>query len=175
MRGFYNSGPTTGIACAQVAFKCVTSPTDYPMNDGSFRNLKVVSAARQHRQRGTPGADALVDDISDDGGRHHLQGARPKQFPIRSSPATTPIFAWRCSTAFYADSKQLFITSFGPLGGGWGAKRSEDGVSATVCINDGDTHNSPNEQLEAKFPLLVERHALIRIPAVPVVTAAAWG
>ena len=49
----------------------------------------------------------------------------------------------------------------GPLGGGWGAKRSEDGVSATVCINDGDTHNSPSEQVEAKFPVVVERYALV--------------
>jgi N-methylhydantoinase B len=49
----------------------------------------------------------------------------------------------------------------GPLGGGWGAKMSEDGVSGTVCLNDGDTHNSPREQLETKFPLLVERYALI--------------
>ena len=32
---------------------------------------------------------------------------------------------------------------------------------ATVCINDGDTHNSPNEQAEAKFPLVVERYALV--------------
>jgi N-methylhydantoinase B len=38
---------------------------------------------------------------------------------------------------------------------------SEDGVSATVCINDGDTHNSPNEQTEAKFPIVVENYALI--------------
>ena len=29
------------------------------------------------------------------------------------------------------------------VGGGWGAKSSEDGVSVTVCINDGDTHNTP--------------------------------
>ena len=34
-------------------------------------------------------------------------------------------------------------------------------MSATVCINDGDTHNSPSEQSEAKFPLVVERYALI--------------
>ena len=33
-------------------------------------------------------------------------------------------------------------------------------MSATVCINDGDTHNSPTEQLEAKYPVLVERYAL---------------
>src|SRR5262249_58776505 len=42
VRGFYNSGITTGYACAQVAYKCLTSPTDYPINDGSFRSLKTV-------------------------------------------------------------------------------------------------------------------------------------
>jgi N-methylhydantoinase B len=57
--------------------------------------------------------------------------------------------------------RRLFIGILGPLGGGWGAKLREDGVSATVCLNDGDTHNSPVEQLEAKYPLLVERHALV--------------
>ena len=72
---FYNSGPTTGIACAQVAFKCVTSPTDYPVNDGSFRNLKVILPPGRIVSADAPGADALVDDIPDDGGRHHLQGA----------------------------------------------------------------------------------------------------
>src|SRR5262249_62025479 len=38
---------------------------------------------------------------------------------------------------------------------------NEDGVSATVCINDGDTHNGPNEQAEAKFPLVVESYQLV--------------
>jgi N-methylhydantoinase B len=37
---------------------------------------------------------------------------------------------------------------------------SEDGMSATVCLNDGVTHNSPIEQAEVKFPVLVESHAL---------------
>jgi N-methylhydantoinase B len=58
-------------------------------------------------------------------------------------------------------TREFFIGGFGPLGGGWGAKRSEDGVSATVCINDGDTHNAPCEQVETKMPVMVERHALI--------------
>src|SRR5262249_57759511 len=57
-------------------------------------------------------------------------------------------------------SQEFFIANFGPLGGGWGAKHDEDGVSATVCINDGDTHNGPNEQAEAKFPLVVEAYRL---------------
>ena len=42
VRGFYNSGITTGFACSQVAYKCLTSPTDYPINDGSFRSLKAI-------------------------------------------------------------------------------------------------------------------------------------
>jgi N-methylhydantoinase B len=42
VRGFYNSGFTTGVACAQVAYKCLTTPTDYPVNDGSFRPLEVI-------------------------------------------------------------------------------------------------------------------------------------
>ena len=46
-------------------------------------------------------------------------------------------------------TREFYIGTFGPLGGGWGAKKTEDGVSATVCLNDGDTHNGPNEQAES--------------------------
>jgi N-methylhydantoinase B len=58
-------------------------------------------------------------------------------------------------------TREFFIGNFGPLGGGWGAKLGEDGVSGTVCINDGDTHNGPNEQAEVKNPIVVERYALV--------------
>lgn len=53
VKGFYNSGSTAGRSAAQVAFKCVTSGLDLPINDGTFRALdivlppgKVVSAER---------------------------------------------------------------------------------------------------------------------------------
>jgi N-methylhydantoinase B len=55
---------------------------------------------------------------------------------------------------------RFFIANKSSLGGGWGAKHNEDGMSAVVCINAGDTHNSPCEQMEAKYPLLFERHSL---------------
>ena len=62
--GFYNSGETAGLSCCQVAFKCLTSPLDLPINDGQFRAIdvvlppgKVVSAVR-------PVGDAHVDDCS---------------------------------------------------------------------------------------------------------------
>ena len=161
VRGFYNSGITTGHACAQVAYKCITSPTDYPINDGSFRSLKIDRAARPGGERDAAGADALVDDLPDDDRRHDLQGAGTRRSPTASSPATMPTCWSPPATASTRSRSEFFIANFGPLGGGWGAKHNEDGVSATVCINDGDTHNSPNEQAEAKFPLVVENYRLV--------------
>jgi N-methylhydantoinase B len=160
VRGFYNSGITTGHACAQVAYKCLTSPTDYPINDGSFRSLtaivppgRIVSAVRPAPMRWWMTFPmTIVDTVF---------------------KALTPAIPDRVIAGHHADllaasfyginprGNEFFIGNFGPLGGGWGAKRSEDGVSGTVCINDGDTHNSPNEQVEQKFPVVVERYALI--------------
>jgi N-methylhydantoinase B len=54
----------------------------------------------------------------------------------------------------------FYIYLGGLIGGGWGAKHNGDGSNATIAMNDGDTHNGPSEQVEAKYPLLVERYAL---------------
>jgi N-methylhydantoinase B len=160
VRGFYNSGITTGYACTQVAYKCLTSPTDYPINDGSFRSLttivppgRVISATRPAPMRWWMTFPmTIVDTVF---------------------KALAPAIPDRVIAGHHADllvaqfhginprTNEFFLGNFGPLGGGWGAKRSEDGVSGTVAINDGDTHNGPNEQTEAKFPLVVERYALI--------------
>ncbi len=160
VRGFFNSGVTTGFGCTQVAYKCITSPRDYPINDGSFRSLtsivppgRIVSAVRPAPMRQWMTfpmtiidtvfkalAPAIPDRVI--AGHHadlmsaNLHGINPKR-------------------------REFFIGGFGPLGGGWGAKRNEDGVSATVCLNDGDTHNAPCEQVETKIPVVVERHALV--------------
>jgi N-methylhydantoinase B len=161
VRGFYNSGSTTGNACAQVAFKCVTSPTDYPINDGSFRNLKVilppgsiVSAVRPAPMRWWMTFPMTVVDT--------VFKALAKAIPDQVIAGHHADLCVALLDGFYPDNGKLFITSMGPLGGGWGAKRREDGVSATVCINDGDTHNNPIEQFEAKYPVMVESLSLIR-------------
>jgi N-methylhydantoinase B len=160
VRGFYNSGVTTGHACAQVAYKCLTSPTDYPINDGSFRSLtsivppgRVVSAVRPAPMRWWMTYPmTIVDTIF-----KALAPAIPERV-IAGHHADLLVAACH---GINPTSSEFFIANFGPLGGGWGAKQKEDGVSATVCINDGDTHNSPNEQAEAKFPLVVESYRLV--------------
>jgi len=149
--GFYNSGITTAHACAQVAYKCITSPTDYPINDGSFRSLKViippgkiVSATRPAPMR--------------------LWMTYPMTIVDTVFKALAPVIPERVIAGHHADllicalhginpkQSEFFIANFGPLGGGWGAKHSEDGVSGTVSINDGDTHNSPERAVGSEIP-----------------------
>src|SRR5205814_1790256 len=160
VRGFYNSGITTGHACAQVACKCITSPTDYPINDGSFRNLKVIVP---------PGR--IVSAVRPAPMRWWM--TYPMTIVDTIFKALAPVIPDRVIAGHHADlliaalhginpkTSEFFIANFGPLGGGWGAKRSEDGVCSTVCINDGDSHNSANAQEEAKSPLIVVRHAVV--------------
>jgi N-methylhydantoinase B len=160
VRGFYNSGITTGYACAQVAYKCLTSPTDYPINDGSFRSLKVivppgriVSAVRPAPMRWWMTYPMTIVDT--------IFKALAPAIPDRVIAGHHADLLVAATHGINTQTSEFFIANFGPLGGGWGAKRGEDGVSGTVCINDGDTHNSPNEQAEVKFPLVVERYALV--------------
>jgi N-methylhydantoinase B len=40
--GFYNSGITAGRSAAELVFKCITAPLLLPINDGSFRPLKII-------------------------------------------------------------------------------------------------------------------------------------
>jgi N-methylhydantoinase B len=159
VRGFYNSGFTTGIACAQVAYKCLTTPTDYPVNDGSFRPLKVimpmgtvVSAERPFPMRVWMTIPMTVIDT--------IFKALAPAIPDRSIAAHHADLVFPNIHGISPEDGRLFIVGIGPLGGGWGAKSKEDGVSVTVCINDGDTHNSPTEQLESKYPVLVESYSI---------------
>jgi N-methylhydantoinase B len=159
VRGFYNSGITTGIACAQVAYKCLTTPTDYPVNDGSFRPLKVImpmgrviSAERPFPMRVWMTFPMTVIDT--------IFKALANAIPDRVIAGHHADLVFPNIHGISANDGRLFIVGIGPLGGGWGAKKSEDGISATVCMNDGDTHNSPTEQLESKYPVLVERYSL---------------
>jgi N-methylhydantoinase B len=62
---------------------------------------------------------------------------------------------------FSEKTRRLIIAGISQTGGGWGAKRNEDGVSATIAMNDGDTHNTPSEMLEIKYPFVVERYELV--------------
>ena len=158
VRGFYNSGRTTAFGCSQVAYKCLTSPTDYPVNDGSFRSLeviippgKVISAVRPAPMRWWMTFPMTVIDTV-----------------IKSMATAIP---QRVAAAHHADlilaslhgiaNGKFIYAGISHVGGGWGAKYNEDGVNCTIAMNDGDTHNGPVEMTEVKSPCVIERYELV--------------
>jgi N-methylhydantoinase B len=159
VRGAFNSAHTTGVGCAQLAFKCLTSPTDYPINDGSLRPLKVVttpgtivSAVRPAAMRNWMSFPMTVADT--------ILRAMEKAIPQRTIAGHFADLMVASYNGISPKDGRFFIANTGPMGGGWGAKHNEDGMNATVCLNDGDTHISPCEQVEAKYPVLFRNHAL---------------
>ncbi len=157
--GFYNSGETAGRSSCQVAFKCLTSPLDLPINDGQFRALDIVLPPGRVVSAQKPAA-------------MRMWMTYPMTVVDTILKALAPALPTQVSAAHHADlvvgrvngrrpkDNSFYIYLGGLIGGGWGAKHNSDGMSATIAINDGDTHNGPSEQVEAKYPLLVERYAL---------------
>ena len=157
VKGFYNSN--AGVACAQVAFKCIALPTEYPINDGGFRPLKVNLP---------PGT--VVSAVHP--APYRLWMTYPITVVDTIFKALSPAIPDRVIAGHHADLLTANINGINPrdgrlwlylgglIGGGWGAKSDEDGVNGTICINDGDTHNGPSEQVENKFPLLVHSYSL---------------
>jgi N-methylhydantoinase B len=161
--GFYNSGPTAGRSAAEVAFKFLTTPTLYPINDGALRSLNIVLPPGRIISATKPSAMRWWMTV-------------PMTVVDTIFKALAPVCPERVMAGHHADLNPggaygfinpetggLYAGSGGGIGlagGGFGAKFDEDGVSATVCLNDGDTHNSPVEAGEAKAPIVVTRRAL---------------
>jgi|SRR3984885_7580723 len=157
--GFYNSGETAGRSCCQVAFKCLTSAVELPINDGQFRPLnvilppgRVVSAVKPSAMRMWMTFPMTVIDT--------IFKALAPAMPKRVIAAHHADLVVARINGRHPSNNSFYIYLGGLVGGGWGAKHDSDGVNATICINDGDTHNGPTEQVEAKYPLLVERYSL---------------
>lgn len=161
--GYFNSGPTAGRSAAEVAFKYLTSPTLLPINEGSFRPLKIVLPPGRIVSATKPAAVRMwmtvpmtvVDTVfkalatASPGlviAGHHADLALVHGYGIDPASGRSTIF------------REPGMT--GLSGGGWGAVVDRDGQSATVCLNDGDTHNTPVEAAEAKSPFVILRRAL---------------
>jgi N-methylhydantoinase B len=158
--GYFNSGQTAGRSAAQVAFKCLTSPLLYPINDGSFAPLRIILPPGRVVSATKPAAVRMwmtipmtvVDTII-----HAMAPAMPdKVLAGHHADLMTNMF-------FGSDPRtgRFFVGAPGNPGGGWGARHNADGMNVVVCINDGDTHNRPVEAVEARYPMIVEEYSLL--------------
>lgn len=158
--GYYNSGATAGRSCAQVAFKCLTSPTLFPINEGSFRPLKIILPPGRVVSAEKPGAVrwwmtipmTIVDTIF-----RALAPAIPDRVIAGHHADILVPFMYGTD----ARNGRFFIDPvIGMVGGGWGATSRHDGMNATICLNDGDTHNVPVEACEVRNPYITEYYRL---------------
>ena len=142
------------LAGARVAYKALTGPLD-PVNEGSFRALKVVIPEGNIMMARFPApmsgwsyivptvVDAIVAALAKanpDGvpaGHHGLLGGSVVFFGVH--PGT---------------KKRFVVQSI--EGGGWGGRPFEDGVSGTVSVCQGDVRNGSIEGIELKCPVVVE-------------------
>ncbi|QKW33265.1 hydantoinase B/oxoprolinase family protein [Actinomadura sp. NAK00032] len=160
--GYFNSGATAGRSAAQVAFKCLTSPDEYPINHGSLRPLRVVlppgtvvSAVKPAAMRLWMTYPMTVVDC--------VFRAMADVVPGTSIAGHHADLGMSHTYGVDEATGRFFQFYGGPQGGGWGATSLADGQSATMCVNDGDTHNAPVEVVEAKYPMVtVEEYALVQ-------------
>jgi N-methylhydantoinase B len=145
-------------AAARVAYKALTGPLE-PVNEGSFGALKVIIPEGNIMMARYPapmsGWSLIVPTVVDTiikalgtamrdrvpAGHHGLLGGSIVFFGV------------------HPKTKRRFVVQ-SIEGGGWGGRPTEDGVSGTVSVCQGDVRNASIEGIELKCPVLVESRAL---------------
>lgn len=156
--GYFNSGVAAGKSACQVAFTCLTTPLELPINAGAFRPLSVVLPPGRVVSAVRPAAMQWWMTI-------------PVTVVDTVIKALAPAMPDRVIAGHHADLNIASLSGVDPAGrffydlvnipgGGWGAGAGFDGMPATVCINDGDTHNTPVEANESRLPIVVHRYGL---------------
>jgi len=146
------------LAGARVAYKALTGPLE-PVNEGSFRALKVIIPEGSIMMARFPApmagwsiivptvVDAIVKALAPamrdrvPAGHHGLLGGAVVFFGVH--PKTR---------------RRFVVQSI--EGGGWGGRPFEDGEPATVSVCQGDVRNGSIEGIELKCPVLVEGRSL---------------
>jgi N-methylhydantoinase B len=146
------------LAGAYIAYKGLTGALE-PVNEGSFRALKVVIQEGNLMMAQFPAPMAawsrmlptVVDTILT-----ALADAMPARIPAAHMGTLGGALAF-----FGKDpvtNRNFVLQTI--EGGGWGARPWEDGESASVSVCQGDVRNAPVETIELKTPVIVKRRSL---------------
>jgi N-methylhydantoinase B len=145
-------------AAARVAYKALTGPLE-PVNEGSFRALKVIIPEGNIMMARFPApmagwsvivptvVDTIIRGLGDamrdrvPAGHHGLLGGSIVFFGV------------------HPKTKRRFVVQ-SIEGGGWGGRPFEDGASGSVSVCQGDVRNASIEGIELKCPVVVESRGL---------------
>jgi N-methylhydantoinase B len=146
------------LAAPLIAYKALTTPAE-PINEGAFRALKIEIQEGNYMMAKHPAAMAswgrtlptVVDTIF-----LALEPALRGRLPAAHMGVLGgPIVFFGHDPR----TRQPFVTQ-SIEGGGWGARPTGDGESASVSVCQGDVRNAPIEKMELRWPILVRRREL---------------
>jgi N-methylhydantoinase B len=145
-------------AAARVAYKALTGPLE-PVNEGSFRALKVVIPEGNVMMAKYPAPmsswSTIVPTVVDT-----IIKALAEAMPDRVPAAHHGLLGG--SIVFFGvhpkTQRRFVVQSI--EGGGWGGRPGEDGISGTVSVCQGDVRNGSMEGIELKCPVLIEGRVL---------------
>jgi N-methylhydantoinase B len=155
-RGAINSRTLAG---AYIAYKAITTPKE-ALNEGSFRALHVEIQEGNVMMARYPAPMAswsLILPSVVDVVLRALAPALPDRIPaahMGTMGGAQLTFIGRHPRT----GKGFVVQSID--GGGWGGRPWGDGASASVSVCQGDVRNAPIENLELKYPILVESRGL---------------
>jgi N-methylhydantoinase B len=145
-------------AGARVAYKALTGPLD-PVNEGSFRALKVIIPEGNIMMARFPapmaGWSGIVPTVVD-AIVAALAGAMPERVPAGHHGLLGGAVVF---FGTHPKTRRRFVVQ-SIEGGGWGGRPFEDGVSGTVSVCQGDVRNGSIEGIELKCPVVVESREL---------------
>jgi len=146
------------LAGARVAYKALTGPSD-PVNEGSFRALKVVIPEGSIMMAKYPapmsGWSGIIPTVVDTVIKS-LAPAMPDRVPAAHFGllgGAVVFFGVNPKTG-----RRFVVQSI--EGGGWGGRPFEDGESGTVSVCQGDVRNGSIEGIEIKCPVLIRERKL---------------
>jgi N-methylhydantoinase B len=146
------------MAGARVAYKALTGPLD-PVNEGSFRALKVIIPEGSIMMARFPapmaGWSIIVPTVVDTIVKA-LSGAMRDRVPAGHHGLLGGSIVF---FGLHPKTKRRFVVQ-SIEGGGWGGRPTEDGESATVSVCQGDVRNGSIEGIELKCPVLIESRGL---------------
>jgi N-methylhydantoinase B len=148
--GPINCGYATTVSAIRVGFKCVTTPW-VPINEGSFRALKVIIPENSMFNAKYPAPCCQF-------GMHLMT------LMDTILKALAPALPGKIPAGHYCDLGVILLSGIDPRNaqeyihidsssGGWGASEGIDGENCLIAIIDGDSKNYPVELVEHKFPL----------------------
>jgi N-methylhydantoinase B len=146
------------MAGARVAYKALTGPLD-PVNEGSFRALKVIIPEGSIMMARFPapmaGWSIIVPTVVDTIVKA-LSGAMRDRVPAGHHGLLGGSIVF---FGLHPKTRRRFVVQ-SIEGGGWGGRPTEDGESATVSVCQGDVRNGSIEGIELKCPVLIESRGL---------------